>query len=126
MGAPYRESTNAAAQEPHQDGFLNMQAVFGLVEYYRVRRVDDFVGDFPAAMSWQTVHEQGMGRGFSHEFGVDLIRREEGVADVGFIFLSHAGPHIGVDGVGSGYGFAWVGEEVDGGARRSGEGFGGL
>jgi hypothetical protein len=77
MGAPYWESTNAAAEEPHQDSFLNVEAILGLVEDYRVRGVDDFVGDFPAAMSWQTVHEQGMGRGFSHEFGVDLVRGED-------------------------------------------------
>ena len=38
---------------PAQDGFLGMQAVFGLVQHHRLRTVDHLVGHLVAAMGGQ-------------------------------------------------------------------------
>jgi len=77
-------------------------------------------------MRGQAVHEQGMRRRVLHESGVDLIRRKHARARVGFGFFSHAGPDVGVNSVGSGYGFAGVGVDVDGGSGFFGQSFGGF
>src|SRR3954462_9793104 len=112
MGAPHWESTNSA-EKPHQDGFLNVQPVFRLVEYHRTRSVDDFVGYFPSPMSWEAVHKHSVRGGVLHELSIDLIGNESSETFLRFILLSHAGPHIGVHGVSSGYGFSRIAENVD-------------
>jgi hypothetical protein len=33
MRAPGRETAHAAAQQPYEDGFLNVKAIFRLIEY---------------------------------------------------------------------------------------------
>ncbi len=43
------------------DGFLGVQAVFGLVEDDRLRAVEDGVGDLGVAVGGEAVHEDGVG-----------------------------------------------------------------
>src|SRR5208283_3362341 len=50
-----------------------------------------------AAMSWQTMHEDGIGFGAGEKLGVDLIRLENLAPSLRLCFLSHARPDIGVD-----------------------------
>ena len=66
----------------------------------RFGTVDDFVGDFFAAMGGQAVHEQGVFWGLRHQRRVDLIVCEVFQALLRFGLLAHAGPHVGVDGGG--------------------------
>src|ERR1700757_4911630 len=76
MRAPSREAAHAAAQQPYEYGFLNVQTVFRLIEDNGVQRVDDLIGHLLAAMRRQTVHESRMRLGQLHERGVHLVRRE--------------------------------------------------
>ncbi len=55
-----------------------------------------------AAMRRQAVHEDGMFCRMGKQLLVDLKRREDLAALSGFVFLPHAGPHVGVDGIGAG------------------------
>jgi len=107
-----------------QDGFLHVHAIFGLVEDDGLRAVENFRRDFEAAVRRKTVHEDGVGSGESHEFGVDLIRLEDGVAGFFFSFEAHAGPGIGVHSLRAGDGFAWIGEEFDLGLGFAGDALG--
>ncbi len=77
-----------------------MEAVFGFLEDDGLGAVDDFVGDFDAAVGGEAVHDDGGGRGGGEEGGVDLIILEDGEAFGFFGFLSHADPSVGVDDVG--------------------------
>ena len=117
---PY--AVKAAARPPHskksgrrhleqsvQDGFLHVHAIFGLVQDYGVRAIQNFRSYFEAAMGWEAVHEDGFRRGVRHQFGIDLIGLEDGVADFAFFFEAHAGPGIGVDALRAGHGFARIG-----------------
>src|SRR3981081_3055067 len=76
MSAPYRQP-NRAAQQQIQNGFLNMHAIFRLLEDERVFRVHHFVSHFLTAMRRQTVQEHRVRSGFGHEFAIHLVRRED-------------------------------------------------
>ncbi len=78
-----------------------MQAILGFVPDHALRSVDDFGGDFFAAMRGQAVHEQRIFGGQTHEFGIDLERGERLRARGLFLFLAHAGPDIGDDQIGA-------------------------
>ena len=57
-----------------------MQAVFRLIEDYRVDRIDDLVGNFLAAMCGQAVHEQRIGFGELHQSAIHLEGGKDGGA----------------------------------------------
>jgi len=102
MGAPDGHTAHAAAQQLIEDGFLDVHAVFGLVEDDARFRIDNSIRHFLAAMRGETVHEERVRRGFRHECFVDLVGRKFCSAGFLLVFPSHAGPLVGVDGVGSG------------------------
>ena len=54
-----------------------MQPRFGLVEHYRLQRINDRIGDLASPMRGQTMHEYGPRRGLRHQSIVDLIRGED-------------------------------------------------
>src|SRR5713101_180845 len=122
-GAPTKETSRAALEniasleQSMQDGFLHVHAVFGLIEDDRLRTVEDFRGDFQAAVRRKTVHEYGVRRGERHQLGVDLIRLEHGVSHLPLGLKSHAGPGIGVDAHRAVHRFARVGQQLDFGFR---------
>src|ERR1700686_4640129 len=98
MGTPL-EYPQASAQQPKQDGLLNMQAIFRLLENDRPRRIDDRRGDFIATMRRQESHEDRVVSGVLEQALVDLIRSEHLSALGCLVLLTHAGPHVGVDGL---------------------------
>src|SRR5262249_19251212 len=51
-------SLRSRVQAPSQDALLRVQAIFRLVEYDRLRTVDNLIGDFLTAMRGQTMHKQ--------------------------------------------------------------------
>ena len=107
-----------------QDGFLHVHPIFGLVEDDGLRAVENFGRNFEAAVRRKTVHENSFGRGHGHEFGVDLIGREDRSARFGFRLEAHTGPSVGIDGLRARDGFARVGEEFDFGFGFAGDAFG--
>jgi len=76
-----------------------VEAVFGFIENNRLRPVYDLVGDFIAAVSWQTVHEQRIFIGQAEQIGVDTVGFQDlaAVRDVG---VAHRHPGVGDDEVG--------------------------
>ena len=91
-------------QQQNQNGLLNVQAIFRLIEYNGTRRVDDRRRNFVSAMRRQAVHEHGMLGGMRKQLAIHLEGREDLLPLSGLALLPHAGPDIGVDGVGAGYG----------------------
>lgn len=58
-------------------------------------------------MGWEAVQNDRLGIGEIQQGLIDLVGGEDGGAIVGFRFLSHAGPHVGVQGMsalGGGFG----------------------
>src|SRR5580704_94845 len=49
-----------STEERLQDCFLRVHAVFGLVEDHRLRSIENFGGNFRAAVRRKTVHEHGI------------------------------------------------------------------
>src|SRR3977135_4618849 len=113
MRAPSREAAHAAAQEPYEYSFLNVQTILRLIEDDRVQRVDDLIGHLLAAMRRQTVHESRMRLGELHERGVHLIGSENRGTFRLFLFVSHSSPGISINRIGSGNGFARVGQDAE-------------
>src|SRR6266481_1223545 len=113
MRAPSREAAHAAAQQPYEYSFLNVQTVFRLIEDNRVQRVDDLVGHLLAAMRGQTVHKSRMRLGELHERGIHLVGSENRGTFRLFLFVSHARPGISINRIGSGNGFARVGQDAE-------------
>src|SRR5690606_8092948 len=68
---------------PAEDGLLDVQAVFGFVEYDRLRPVDHLLGNLVAPLGRQTMHEERPGRGVGKQSGVDL----EGFQDAAALAL---------------------------------------
>ena len=101
-----------------------MEAVFGLVEYYGARGFHDGVGAFFAALGGETVHEDGIGTGEREEGVVNLVVVEGLLALDGFLFLTHAGPDVGIDGVGIVKSLGGIVGDFERGAGEGGEAFG--
>src|ERR1700730_10594565 len=80
-----------------------MKAVFSLVEYHRLRPVDNIVGDFVAPMGRQAMHEYGPGLCFFHQAGVDLVGLEQIVPALSAA-IPHRHPGVGYHTVGVGDG----------------------
>src|SRR5579859_1906376 len=112
------------SEQSVQDGFLHIHAVLRLIEYDRLRAVENFGSDFEAAVRRKTVHKGGVGSGKSHQFGIDLVGREDGFADIFLGFETHAGPGIRVDGLGTGHGFAGIRQELNLGPGFPGDALG--
>ena len=76
-----------------------MKTVFGFIENHRLRPVYDVVGDFVAAVSRQTVHEESILVRQAHQIGVDPVGFQglAPVLHVGFFFQL---PGVGDDEVG--------------------------
>ena len=97
--------------------FLNVQAVFGLIKRDALRRFHHFVGHFQAALGGQAMHKQRVLAGFLQQRFVHLIRSEKLCAFLRFGFLSHAGPHVGVNGMRGFHGLDRIVRDLDGGAE---------
>src|SRR6266436_6393591 len=95
-----------------------MKAIFGLVEDHRLRPIDDFVGDFLAAMGREAMHENGLGFCSSHQPGVDLVWLEEVVPALAAA-VSHRYPGVGHYAIRADDGAFGVLPDVNGGARGS-------
>src|SRR5579884_1569670 len=113
----------AVAQQEKQDRLLHVQAVFRLIEHNRARRIYHRIGDLVTTMGGQAVHEKRMVSGEPHQLFVDLVGSENLATLRRFSFLPHAGPDIGVNGVGLGHGCDWVVGNVDASAGGRGVGF---
>ena len=104
-----------------QDGFLHVHTIFGLLQDNGIRSVEHFVGHFRAAVRRKTVHEDGVRSGLLHEFAIHLVGLEDLAANLFFGFKTHAGPGIGIDGLGAVDGFLRIGEELNLGAGFLGD-----
>jgi len=58
----------ARLKQSVQDGLLHVHAIFGLVENERVRAIEDFRGDFQAAVRRKAVHKDSVWGGKRHQF----------------------------------------------------------
>lgn len=87
-------------EENGEEAFLEVEAVFGLLEDDGLWAIDNFVGDFDAAVGGEAVHDDGVTGGEFEQVGVDLVGGEDGEALGFFSFLTHADPGVGVDDVG--------------------------
>src|SRR5262245_26433234 len=83
-----------ACEAPSQDALLGVQAVFRLVEYYRLRAVDHIVRDLLTAMGGQAVHEDGIRLSARHQPGIDLVALEQIVPTVA-VAVAHRHPGVG-------------------------------
>ena len=62
-----------------------------------LRALDDLINNFLVAMGRQAMHDNGVLAGDAHEQGIDLIGLKRFPALSLFVFLTHAGPDIGID-----------------------------
>ena len=108
-----REAAHAAAQQPYENGFLNVQTVFRLIEHDRVDESMTWSVTSQPRCAGRQCMNSALRLGELHERGIHLVRAEDGGALFRFLFVSHAGPGIGVNGVGSGDGFARVGQDAE-------------
>ena len=72
---------------------------------------------FRAAMRRQAVHEDGVRRGLREERFIHLVAGKRDFARRRFFFLSHAGPHIGVNRLRAGHRFFRRAQNFDFAAR---------
>src|ERR1700734_247634 len=86
-------------EQSKQDRLLHMQAILGLLENDGTRGLHEFRADFRSAMSRKTVHEDGVWSGAGEHRIVHLVAAEGRFTHFRFLFLSHAGPNVGVDGL---------------------------
>src|SRR5947207_9658791 len=78
-----------------------MQPVFGLVEYNRIRTLDDFVFYFFAPMGGEVVHDYRVGLCQPDKLSVQDEARKVFLAACSLLLLAHADPDIGVEHVGA-------------------------
>ena len=94
----------SAADGPVEDGFLGVEAVFGLVEDGLGVGLEGFFVDFFAAVGGEAVHDEGTGSCEFHDGVVDLVALQDAEALGGFGFFAHGDPNVGVEEVGGGGG----------------------
>src|SRR5690606_23387061 len=84
-------------QEELHECLLDVQAVFGFVPDDALRAVDHIASHFFTTVCRQAVHEDGVGVGHGHHFGV-YTPVGEGLAALFVLGLeTHAGPDVGGD-----------------------------
>ena len=88
---------NAAEQKVLHECLLHVHPVFRLIPYHRLRPVDHVGLNLLAPVRGQAVHEEGVGLGRSHHFGVHTPVGKGLLARFVLGFVAHAGPHIGGD-----------------------------
>jgi hypothetical protein len=106
-------------QQRQKKRFLHVKAIFSLIESDALGRFHHLIRHFLAALGWQAVHKESVGAGFCQQSGVHLIRGEELFAFIGFRFLTHTGPNIGIDGVGGFYGLDGIMQDLNASAGES-------
>ena len=88
-------------QQLYEQGLLDVQPIFRLLEDEALRPVHDRRGDLLAAVRGETVHRDGIRSGCGHQRVVDAVG-DEGVAPfLRLGFLAHGGPRVGVHDVGA-------------------------
>src|ERR1700722_19261394 len=95
-----RENESTAAQlieQRQQNRFLHVQAIFGLLENDRTRRIHNVSRDLSATMGGEAVHEDCVGSGVRKQRVVYLVGGKSLGARGRFLFLAHAGPNVGVN-----------------------------
>ena len=97
-----------SCQQPYEHGLLNVHPIGCLLDNCTLRAVDDFVGDFVAAMGRQAMKKGGFRVGFADQFTVDLVIGKRLNSFFFFRFLSHADPDVGVHGVRPCDGGGWI------------------
>ena len=85
----------AISKQKFKQGFLGVQTVFRFLPDHALWPVDYIGGHFLAAVSRQAVHENRILVGAGHQLGIDLEPGENLFALALFLFLAHAGPHVG-------------------------------
>src|SRR4051812_36231393 len=91
-----------ASLPPHQvhhQCLLRVEAVLGLVEYLRLRALDHRVRHFLAPVRRKAVEKNRAGLRQLHQLLVDAVALERHAPLLGFLFLAHGRPHVGVDDV---------------------------
>ncbi len=106
----------SSGDDRRHDRLLRMQAVLGLIEDHRVRRVQHLLGDLLAPVGRQAVHDLHLRPGVPDQVDVHLVGLERGEALVVLSLPAHAGEGVGVDHVGALGGRPEVAGELDGGA----------
>ena len=92
---------------PHEEGeraACGVQAVVRLRVHVAVRAIDDFGGDFQAAVGGQAVVEARAGGGVGHHLVVDGEALERDLALLLLGLLTHRRPTVGVHGDRAGHG----------------------
>ena len=81
--------------QPFQNRLLRRQAISGLVEYHRVRPLEDIFGNLLATVRRQTVQHQMIRMRLRQRLGVELISLKRFEALGVLTLLPHRRPHIG-------------------------------
>src|SRR5215469_1879233 len=102
-----------AEQQGVQKSLLHVESIFRLIVNDGTRRIDHALSHFQAPVGGQAVQEHGIGRGLSEELLIDLIPREGDLTLSRFAFLTHAGPHVRVNGLRASNGFLGRTENLD-------------
>ncbi len=80
---------------------LRMHAIFGFFPDDCIGRIEDLCRYFFTAIGGQAVHKEGIGFGEAHQLFIDLVTAEDFFALLLFIFLTHRGPGIGDNQIGT-------------------------
>jgi hypothetical protein len=107
--------------EELENDFLDMEPVFGLVEDVVGMGFEGGFIDFHAAICREAVHDEGTGFGEPDQGGIELEGGELLDAIVGFDFLAHGDPDIGVEDIGVVGGGADIVGAVDPAGTGTGE-----
>jgi NADP-dependent 3-hydroxy acid dehydrogenase YdfG len=101
-------SLDGPQQKVLHECLLHVHPVFCLVPHHGLGAVDDVGLDLFAAVRGQAVHEQGIGLGGGHHFGVYTPVGKGLAARFVLGLKAHAGPDVGGDQVGAFAGVQWI------------------
>src|SRR4029079_3391805 len=109
VGSVMRSSRSCGRPDQlDEEGFLDVQAVLGLLEDQAARTVHDRRGDLLAAMGWETVHRHRTRAGRIHEGVVHAVGGKGITACLGLGLLAHRCPRVRVDDVRAGDEHIWI------------------
>src|SRR5256885_2577798 len=106
------------SQQPQQQRFLRVQPVLGLIVNNRGRPIHHSVGYFMVAMCRKAVHGDDVRASVREQLSVQLVGTEGRRPRIGFTFLTHAVPGVGVHGVGVADRFSGIAEQLETATRH--------
>jgi len=107
-------------EDPFQNGFLDMQTIFGLIPDDGGRAFHDLVGDLFAAVGGQAVEHLAARGGLGQQRRIDLEAGEHLGPSRLFGLLPHGGPDVGIEVIRAGGGLDRIVDHTDIGTKTPG------